>query len=603
MVATAENTKALPHWDMTVVYPGLESAEFDRGFRSVVDAIGGLGELFNRYEVGKQDSVVVDDAIIKAFEEVIGRFNAVLEENHTLGAYVRSFVATDSRDNVAQAKLSELQQHVVKLSQLKTRFTAWIGSMDGEKLIAKSEVAREHAFALRRAREGATHLMSPPEEELAAELNVSGGSAWSKLHGNITSQLMVPIEERGKQEERAMSEVRNMAYDRDREVRRRAWEAEMEAWPKVALPLAAALNGVKGEVNTLAKRRGWESALDEAIFDSNIDRQTLDAMMQAARESFPDFSRYLKAKAKVIGVQKLAFYDIFAPVGAESKVWEYDEATEFIKEQFGTYSSKMSDFADRAFREGWIDAEPRVGKRDGAFCMLLRGEESRVFSNYKPVYGGVRTLAHELGHAYHNLVKAKRTMLQRDTPMTMAETASIFCETIISEAVLKGADREEKIAMLEASLQNSCQVVVDITSRFIFEKAVFEKRLERELSVEELNELMLDAQRETYRDGLDEEKLHPYMWAVKPHYYRSELSFYNFPYMFGLLFGLGLYAQYKEDPEGFTEGYDDLLSSTGMDDAATLAQRFGIDIRTPEFWRASFDVIREEIRQFEELVA
>lgn len=598
----AATTQALPHWDMTVVYPSLESPEFSRGFSSVVEAIIGLGDLFDRHNVNRRDPAPLDEQTLQAVEEVIDRFNSVLEETRTVAAYIGSFVSTNSRDNVALAKQSELQQQTMRLSQLGTRFTAWIGSLNVEELIARSRVAGEHAFSLRKARERSEHLMSPEEEALASELGLTGSTAWSKLHNNLTSQLTVQVEIDGQKQDLPMSAVRNLASDPDRETRRRAYEAELQTWQRNALPLAAALNSIKGEVNTLSKRRGWESALDSAIFDANIDRQTLDAMMEAAREAFPDFRRYLKAKARALGIERLAWYDIFAPVGQGTKVWEYDDSVNFIVEQFGTYSQKLSDFAARAFRDRWVDAEPRPGKRDGAFCMPLRKDESRVFANYKPAYGGMSTLAHELGHAYHNLVKAERTALQKATPMTLAETASIFCETIVRHAALSAADRQEQISILEASLQDSSQVVVDITSRFLFESRVFEQRAQRELSIDELNELMLQAQRETYGDGLDESKLHPYMWALKPHYYRTDLSFYNFPYMFGLLFGLGLYAQYQQDPEKFKAGYDDLLSSTGLDDAAGLASRFGIDVRTPAFWRASLDIIREDIRRFEELV-
>ena len=368
------------------------------------------------------------------------------------------------------------------------------------------------------------------------------------------------------------------------------------------MPLAAALNSIKGQVNALARRRGWETPLDAAIFDANIDRQTLDAMMTAARESFPDFRRYLSAKARALGLERLAWYDLFAPVGGGSRAWSFDEAAAFVVEQFGTYSQRMSDFAARAFRERWIDAEPRPGKRDGAYCMRLRGDESRVFANFKPSFGGMSTLAHELGHGYHNMNLAPRTALQRQTPMTLAETASIFCETIVRNAALRQANRDEQIEILEASLQGSCQVVVDITSRFLFERGVFETRRDRELSVDELNALMLRTQRETYGDGLDEALLHPYMWAVKGHYYSPSRSFYNFPYMFGLLFGLGLYARYQHDPEAFQRGYDELLASTGMADAATLAARFGIDTRTPDFWRSSLAIVRDDVDRFEALV-
>jgi pepF/M3 family oligoendopeptidase len=600
MVATA--TK-LPHWDMTPFFPGLGSDELVTAMKDVVTSLDKLEVLFDKHSVGQREPAALHEDTIRAFEEVVERFNEVLEERVVVAAYIQSFIATDSRDDLAQAKWSEMQQNGVRLSKLDTRLTAWIGSLDIEALIEQSQVAREHAYMLRKTKEGARHLMSPVEEELAAELRLSGASAWGKMYGNLTSQIMVPIEIEGEQRELAMSAIRNLAYEPDRETRRRAYEAELAAWERVAMPVAAALNGIKGEVNTLAKHRRWGSALDEAIYDSNIDRQTLDAMMQAAHESFPDFRRYLHAKARGLGIERLAWYDIFAPMGADDRAWDYADATDFIVEQFGSFSGKMSDFAARAFEEGWVDAEPRNGKRDGAFCMGVRKEVSRVFLNYKPAFGSVSTLAHELGHGYHNLVKAERTMLQKSTPMTLAETASIFCETIVQHAALKDAPSGEQLAILEAALQRDCQVVVDITSRFLFEKRLYDKRLERELSVDELKNLMLDAQRETYGDGLDMEKLHPYMWAVKPHYYRAELSFYNFPYMFGLLFGLGLYARYKEDPEGFKQGYDDLLSSTGLDDAATLAARFGIDIRTPDFWRASFDIIRGEIAEFEELVA
>ncbi|MDP9350818.1 MAG: M3 family metallopeptidase, partial [Chloroflexota bacterium] len=254
------------------------------------------------------------------------------------------------------------------------------------------------------------------------------------------------------------------------------------------------------------------------------------------------------------------------------------------------------------FSESWVDAEPRAGKRDGAYCIPLRGDESRVFANYKPVFEGVSTLAHELGHAYHNLNKANRTPIQRSTPMTLAETASIFCETIIRNAALSQADEAEQLVLLENSLEGANQVVVDITSRFLFEQRVFEARRARELSVDELCSLMLEAQKETYGDGLDPEGLHPYMWAVKGHYYSTGRSYYNYPYMFGLLFGLGLYARYQEDPEGFKSGYDDLLSSTGLAGAAELAGRFGLDIRSAEFWRSSLRVVSADVDRFEALV-
>lgn len=595
--------KPLPHWDLTEIYPSLESLEFERGSARVGNEIRVLEQFFDTHNIARIENAVTDAHTVETFDQVTTQYNATLESYITLSAYIASFVATDSRNALAQAKHSALQQHSVILSKLGTRLTAWLGSLDVDALVKDSEIARAHDYALRRAKIDAQHQMSPVEEDLAAELNVTGGVGWARLHGNVSSQIMVEMEMDGKIQLMPMSAVRNLAYEAKREVRERAHRVELAAWEQHAVPLAAALNSIKGQVNTLTKRRGWDSALDEALHEAAIDRATLDAMMSAAREAFPDFRRYLKAKARALNLKQLAFYDLFAPLGEGTRVWEFEDARDFILTNFGTYSNKMQELARRAFDQNWIDAEPRTGKRDGAFCMWVRTGDSRILSNFKPAYGGMSTLAHELGHAYHNLVKAHRTVVQRATPMTLAETASIFCETIVREAALQDAEGAERLAILESSLQSSCQVVVDISSRFLFEQRVFEDRRARELSVEELGALMLDAQKGTYGDGLDPEQLHPFMWAVKGHYYSTDRSFYNFPYMFGLLFGLGLYARYQAEPQEFKKGYDDLLASTGMADAATLAARFGIEIRTSEFWRASLDIIRADIKRFEETVS
>ena len=591
---------SLPHWDLSVVFPSLDSPEFEAGFQAVVTGTDRLAALFDERHVEAQPPAAFDPRQVETFELASAQLNDLLDRLATLGAYIAGFVSTNSRDELAQAKQSELRRHNVQLSNLDTRFTAWVGSLDVETLIARSPLARDHGYMLRKTKEEAKHLMSPPEEMLASELSLTGGSAWSKLYNTYTSQLLAPVELNGKLQELPMPAIRNLAYDEDRDVRRRGYEAELGAWQRAAVPIAAALNSLKGELLTLTTRRSWQSPLDMALFYNNVDRPTLDAMMGAARESFPHFRRYLRAKAHALGLPALAWYDLFAPVGHSAREWSYDDGAEFILEQFGSFSPKLRGLAERAFTERWIDAEPRAGKAGGAFCMRLRGGESRILANFKPSFGEVSTLAHELGHAYHNLNLAGRTMLQRSMPMTLAETASTFCQTIAQNAALKKVDAGEQLLILEAALQDSCQVVVDISSRFLFEQQVFERRRQRDLSVDEFKQMMLDAQRQTYGDGLDPDSLHPYMWAAKGHYYGS--TFYNYPYMFGLLFGLGLYARYEAEPEAFKRGYDELLSLTGMADAAELAARFGIDLRSTDFWRASLAVIRKDIDRFEVLV-
>jgi oligoendopeptidase F len=330
-------------------------------------------------------------------------------------------------------------------------------------------------------------------------------------------------------------------------------------------------------------------------------------MQAAAVRSFPDFRRYLRAKAALIGSAAgdsggLPWWDLNAPVGhaaGASVGWE--EATAEVRSAFASYSPALTALFDDAMAERWVDAGPRAGKRGGAFCMPTANGESRVMLNFDGTFDGVSTLAHELGHAYHNRQLADRTPLQRRTPMALAETASIFCETVLTEAALAGADDERRLRVLDTDIGNACQVVVDIHSRFLFESWVFARRARSTLSPSELCEVMTDAQRETYGDGLDPDALHPYMWAVKPHYYSTD--FYNWPYTFGLLFGLGLYAQYRADPDRFRLGYDDLLSSTGLGPATELAGRFGIDVSDEAFWTASLDVLRARIDAFCALAA
>jgi len=589
-----EATAALPRWDMEIVFPGRESGEYRQELTGITEQLTSLEARFEELGVAEQGQ-----ATVASLDVVLVETNAILERLETLGTYVSCEVTTDTRNEAALAAESELDPILARTRKLMKRLTAWLGSLDLQEALTVSSQAKAHQYALLKAQESARHMLSPAEEALVSDLELTGSVAWGKQYSAVSSQVLVALEIGGEPQLIPMSSARALAADPDRTTRQRAFEAELAAWKTVEVPIAAALNGIKGETLLLNQRRGWRSPLEQACFGANIDEATLQAMMTAARESFPTFRRYLRAKAAKLGVPSLAWYDLFAPLSSDSKSWEWDEATDFVANQFGRYSSKMGDFARRSYSERWIDAEPRAGKVDGAYCAGLRRDESRILMNFKPTFDSVRTLAHELGHGYHNVCLSSRTAIQRETPMTLAETASIFCETIVKNAVIDHGTDEEKLIVLEASIQGACQVVVDISSRFLFEQSVFEHRARREATPRELCELMLAAQRETYGDGLDENTLHPYMWAAKPHYYGA--SYYNFPYMFGLLFGLGLYAIYRREPQGFHERYDDLLASTGLADAATLASRFGIDIRTPDFWRASLDQIREDIDAFERL--
>jgi len=365
------------------------------------------------------------------------------------------------------------------------------------------------------------------------------------------------------------------------------------------------MNGVKGEVITLNKRRGREDALHSALDAARIDRKTLEAMLEAMQDSFPMFRKYFHHKAKLVGKDKLAWWDLFAPVGSAGKTITYKEARDFILKNFANFSPELAAFAKRAFDNNWIDAEMRDGKRPGGYCTeIQQKEESRIFVNFDGSQDQIATIAHELGHAFHNecAFQFDKTYLQQDTPMTLAETASTFCETIVTEALLaQTSDPQEELAILEGQLNGASQVIVDIYSRFLFEKEVFERREKSELSSDDLCDIMERAQKASYGDGLDERYLQKFMWTWKSHYYSVGLSFYNFPYAFGLLFGTGLYAIFQERGEAFVQDYKQLLASTGEATAADLADRFGIDIRTKKFWADSLAIIGKRVDRYCEL--
>src|SRR3990172_7338051 len=340
---------ALPHWDLGGVFPGLDSPEFDSAFKEVVRAIEDLVTVFNEHGIAQRPASPITPEDVKIFGFVVLAFDSVLRQTIILNAYILSFVTTDSRDAKAQARLSELQGQTIRLKLLGTRLTAWIGALDIEALMEQSSLARSHELMLRQNQIRARHLMTPEAEELAAELNLSGGTAWEKLHGDITSQIMVEVELDGEMRSLPMSEVRNLQWHPDRETRRRGFEAEVAAWERSRVPIAAALNSTKGEVNTLVRRRGWESALDIALFESNIDLATFDAMMHSAEESFSDFRHYLHLKAEALNLDRLAWYDIEAPVGSSARTWSYTDASGFIVDQFGTYSPRLGGLARRPF--------------------------------------------------------------------------------------------------------------------------------------------------------------------------------------------------------------------------------------------------------------
>lgn len=595
-----------PRWDLSNVYAGLESPELTQDIAWVKDATGALRTRFEQEWVGI-DETNPPEQINAAISDMVDEINALMVKAATINAYLHSFISTDSYNQQAMRMNSQFDQVMVEIEKVNVLLEAWVGQFREllPSVLALGGSAGAHAFPVKEIAEQSQYLMSEKEEVLASELSLSGSNAWSKLQGTVTSQKTVSFELDGEEKTLPMPALINLYSHPEEAVRKRAYAVEFEAWESVKEPLAACMNGIKGWVNTLNGRRGRVDALHGPIDQARIDRETLDVMMEAMKDSFPTFRRYYKAKAARFNQDALPWWNLFAPSGKLDKTYTFPEAADFIMANFGKFSPELKTFAQTAFENSWIDAEQRPGKRGGAFCMSVPGvKESRILCNFDGSLDQVMTIAHELGHGYHNfnMFEAGKTPLQRRTPMTMAETASIMCETIVFNAIMDTiSDPQAELALLETALIGDAQVIVDIYSRFLFEREVFERRANSELSADELCEIMEDTQAQTYGEGLDADYRHKFMWTWKPHYYYAGLSFYNFPYAFGMLFGVGLYAIYKQRGADFIPDYKRLLSSTGEAPAAELAARFDIDIRSKAFWADSLDVVAQRVDRYCEL--
>ena len=593
-----------PRWDLSNLYLSLDVPALAADIEAVKQSIQKATQAFETEYLPLLNPATSPEVLNRVLNNYVEEANALELLAGKIFSFLGAIISTDSFNKAAEQLHSKMAIAMLPLHDLGVRINAWLGAL-GDRLDKALEIpgaAHEHAFRLLEMAKESRYLMSEPEEILANEMTISGGSAWDDLQGVLTSQKSVDFELDGKVQSLPLPALINLRSHPDASVRERAYKREQQVFEEMKEPLAACLNGVKGEVVTLDRKRGREDCLHSSLQMARIDRGTLEAMLGAIDDALPMFRRYFQAKARILGFEKLPWWSLFAPIGEVNKEYSFDEARDLILANFGTFSPELAEFAKGAFDKHWIDAEQRPGKRGGAFCMGLDAvQESRIMSNFDGSFDQVMTLAHELGHGFHNYCayQAGKTPMQTNTPMTLAETASIMCETIVFNAILKTvSDPLEERAILETTISSDAQTMVDIYSRFIFEKAVFEKRKESKLSADEISALMLDAQKRTYGDGLDQEILNRFAWTWKPHYYSTQLSFYNYPYAFGSLFAKGLYSVYRERGEAFVEDYKALLANTGEAQAEDLAARFGIDIRSKAFWAASLAQIGEQIERY-----
>ena len=578
-------------WNLEPIYAGFDDPRFEEDLAALKNKVA---------ELSAHAASLEQQEPLAALTRGIALMEQTMELGEKLAGYSMLRQSTNSRDGDAGSNLGRIMAVLSGIAAPQAIFEGWAAKVPGlMDLVKGSEELAEYEFLFANMLQSSRHLLGAQGEEIMAKLALSGSNAWSDMQGYLTST--VPVSYRGTITN--LSAIRNLAYDPDPQVRKDAYEAEIACYDRIKDAVAFALNSIKLETISDCQLRGYESPLIRTLKHSHMEKATLDAMLEAMDEYAPKFWQYLKTKGKALGHENgLPWYDLFAPMGNSSTKFTTQQARDYLVEQFSGFDQELADMVARAFDEAWIDFFPRDGKRGGAFCAGVPClGESRILTNYDGMFTDVMTLAHELGHAFHNQCCASHRLLNRDYSMPVAETASIFNECVVmASAIGKAADKDEKLALIESQLQDTTQIICDIFSRYRFETMVFENREEKFMDADALSQMMLTAQKQSYGDGLDENCLHPYMWICKSHYYGP--TFYNFPYAFGGLFARGLYALYEKEGAAFVPKYKKLLHTTPVATAEDAAKVAGIDLTDKNFWRGALQTIADQIDLFCQLV-
>ena len=567
-------------WNLAGIYQGFDSPAYEADMQSLKQTVTEL-EQFSRN---------LEGAELRQGIDLLERLSELADK---LATYTSLRQTVDTTDPECASRLGQIMATVSAAAAPEAAFKDWAAKLpDLSARIDGDDKLKDYRFLLETVADSSRYLLPGVGEAVMARMQLSGGNAWSELQQYLTSTVTASY--RG--EEITLSQVRNLASDGDPAVRREAYEAELACYPKIAPSVAYALNSIKLETISECALRGYDSPLDRTLQESHMKRETLDAMLSAMDEYLPKFRQYLKCKAKALGhKQGLPWYDLFAPMGASSTKFTVQETRDYLVELFGGFDRELSGMIAEAFDRQWIDFFPRAGKTGGAFCAEVRAiGESRILTNFDGTFSSVVTLAHELGHAFHNRCIQPHRPLNHDYSMPLAETASTFNECVVmASAIRRAAGDAERIALIESQLQDATQIICDIYSRYRFEAAVFAQRSDRFMDADTLCDMMLDAQKQCYGDGLDAAALHPYMWVCKSHYYGP--TFYNFPYAFGGLFARGLYAQYEQEGAAFLPKYKKLLYTTPVASAEDIAKAAGLDLTDKAFWRGALRTIADQI--------
>ena len=575
-------------WDLTILYTGFNDAKFSEDMKGLTEAVG--------------EAAALAASENKESEEFIKEYLTLAEKISNLVSKLYIFsslsYSANTRDSAAASAMGRIMGELSSYAASAASLAKKIAEIPNlESIIEEDASLSEYAYLLKNIKRDNKYLLSDREEAMFAKLDISGANAWSDLQSSLTSNVKVNYD--GK--EITLSSARNLAYDPSQKVRSDAYEAELLCYDKIKDPAAFALNSIKLQVLSECELRGYESPLAKTLYTSRMKKETLDALLSAMEEYMPVFRKYLKAKAKALGHKGgLPWYDLFAPMGKSEKTYTVEEARDYLLAIFAKFDARLYNLVKEAFDNSWIDFYPREGKVGGAFdCGVPSAKVSRVLTNFDGSFSDVVTLAHELGHSFHDRQVFSHSVLCQDYSMPVAETASTFNEILVMNTAIKEAESdEERLLLIESQIMDSCQIICDIYSRYKFEESVFEHRPNEFMNADRLSELMINAQKLAYGDGLDESFMHPYMWLCKGHYYSASLSFYNFPYAFGGLFARGLYAKYMENKDTFADTYVKLLNQTSVSDVEETALVAGIDLTCREFWCEGLETIAKDIEEF-----
>ncbi|MEN2465283.1 M3 family oligoendopeptidase [Ornithinibacillus sp. JPR2-1] len=594
--------KYIDTWDLETIFPGgTKSEELQAKLKDVQNQITAYQALLNDWDYSSQS--------VDTFKTILNKQEVIGKGLGQAGTFVNMWhdaYMNDEHANVVKGQIMELYSEVQKLSNTFTKKLVEIPDTEWTTMLEDSDL-KELSFALNEIRSEGKRLLSEEEEKLIAELNKDGLAAWSNLYDTVVSIMTIPFTDKeGNTTELSVGQAMNRMYaDPDPEVRSQLFENWEAAWTKYGPIFADTLNHLDGYRITLQKKHQYKDHLEEPLEYNRMTEDTLNAMWSAVSNNKKPFLDFLDQKAKLLGMEKLGWQDVDAPVAlgeVKPTQFTYDEACDFVIENFSSFGPKLADFAKHALENRWVEAEDRPNKRPGGYCTSLpEFGESRIFMTFTGSSSDTSTLAHELGHAFHSHVMKDLPTLNRRYAMNVAETASTFAETIIGNATVANAKtKEEKTSLLNAKLENATAMFMNIHARFLFEDAFYKERAKGIVSEKRLNELMVEAQKEAYGDSLA--SYHPHFWCSKLHFFIDGIPFYNFPYTFGFLFSLGIYAEYLKDKDGFEDKYIALLRDTGSMKVEDLAQKhLGVDITKEDFWAAGIQLMAKDAAEFIEL--